>query len=749
MSRPFASLSRKAALLGAAILLYPAIAGAQTPTPAAPVARPVAAKSTQGAKPAANEVQAVTVTAPTGAEDRSSIDRRSYSVSRDLQATTGSVADVLRGVPSVQVDVQGNVSLRGDPNVTIMIDGKPSGMFRGEGRGQALQQMPAAAIDRVEVMTNPSAAYSPEGAAGIINLITKQQRGAGLVGSVRANVGTGDRYNGGVSAAYNANTFTFSGDAGWRHDVVNGTIVEQRTLMDPASGGLVESRQDIGFASEGDSQNARAGVDYDPDRKTHLGVELRYNGLRFGSTVASHYLARDAIGAAAGGYNRAGAGEMDRSTTEVSGDWRRKFEEDGHALSVNLSREWTRDGRGSRATTTTDAAASAVFEDIHTGDELVLTRLKAEYTRPMPAQAKLVAGYELQVYGNDYQNYGARGPLGAPLVVDPGLTNRFIYDQTVHAIYATYQQPLGKLTVLGGLRLETATIETNQVTSDQQDRQDYIKLYPSLHLRYVLSAAQQLTASYSKRIQRPAAQDLNPYRVYQDPYTYREGNPFLKPQETDSFEVGWQHGRQATYYLATLFYRDAHDGVTDVVRDLGQGVLLMSKDNLGQSRSAGLELVANGRFNAALSYVVSGNVFWNEIDARDQGFAGKRSNSSLSGYAALNWQPTPRDFVQLSGFGTGKRLTPQGYHQPTGMLNLGYRHKFNDKLAAVVIVQDALKSLSDRLVVDTPALKTRRDQDLDMRALFIGLTWSFGGQTGRRSRDNGFDFQPPGVGAPT
>jgi outer membrane receptor protein involved in Fe transport len=193
--------TRRAALLAATgLVAFSANAFAQTTSSSPPPAK----------KEPSNQVQGVTITAPNSQDIKTSIDRRSYSLGKDLQATTGSVADVLRNVPSVQVDVQGNVSLRGDSNVTIMIDGKPSGMFKGENRGQVLQQIPASQFERVEVMTNPSAAFSPEGTAGVINLITKQQRGVGTTGSVRGNVGTEGRKNASVSLARNTKALTLS-----------------------------------------------------------------------------------------------------------------------------------------------------------------------------------------------------------------------------------------------------------------------------------------------------------------------------------------------------------------------------------------------------------------------------------------------------------------------------------------------------------------------------------------------------------
>jgi outer membrane receptor for ferrienterochelin and colicin len=204
----------KILLLAATAVLCPSLVLAQATSAPSSVPAPKAVGKAAGKPDAPTAVEGVTVTSDSTAM-RTSIDRRSYSVANDLTAKTGSIADALRNIPSVEVDVQGNVSLRGDPNVTIMIDGKPSSMFNGDGKADALQQMPADQIDRVEVMTNPSAAYRPDGTAGIINLITKKNRKPGATGSFKLNVGPDGRYNTGVTGNYVKGKLTLSGDAGF------------------------------------------------------------------------------------------------------------------------------------------------------------------------------------------------------------------------------------------------------------------------------------------------------------------------------------------------------------------------------------------------------------------------------------------------------------------------------------------------------------------------------------------------------
>jgi outer membrane receptor protein involved in Fe transport len=343
----------------------------------------------------------------------------------------------------------------------------------------------------------------------------------------------------------------------------------------------------------------------------------------------------------------------------------------------------------------------------------------------MPHEGRLKLGLDIHDDDNDYDATARRGVSEATAAPDPSQTNLFLYRQAINAGYATYEQPLGDWTVLGGLRLEDVKLDLNQVTSRQTSSQDYFRAYPSLHLAYRATDTQQLTLNYSHRVQRPQAQDLNPFR-FVDAVSARQGNPNLQPQDTQSFEAGWQMKDGGTFYLATAYYRSSKNGVTDIVTDIGGGVLLTSKQNLASSQSAGLELVANGRLTKTLTYNVSTNLYWTELAGVAQGVEQTRSSFAQGGRFSLNWQATPKDLFQFNGSLNAKRLTPQGHTEPMFLPFLGYRHKFSDALSAVVTVQDPLNRYVYRQVIDTPTLHERTEGRGRIQSAFVGLTWSFG-----------------------
>jgi outer membrane receptor protein involved in Fe transport len=680
-------------------------------------------------KPPPKTVQEVVVSGA-APDVRTSIDRNSYTVAKDLSTVSGSIADALRNVPSVEVDVQGNVSLRGDPNVAIMIDGKPSGQFRGEGRGAALQALPADQIERVEVITNPTAEFSPEGGAGVINLITRKARKPGYSGSLRASYGSEGRTNGGFTGAYNSRKLALNGSASWRTDPQKFRLDDERRRTDPATGEVTSSSAATHQRGEGRIVNMSGGADYDLDEANRLSAETRLFNVVTSVEAFERFEDRDATGRSRRLYDRPGEVRLDHLYRESSATWRRKFSGEDHQLTVVASYETSRIENDRDLELRDEIPPGPLQQQVFaTRNMLRKTEVKADYGRPMPHEGKLKAGYALQLDANRYDNTASI----------PGFTNLFKYDQAIHAAYATYEQPLGEWTVLAGLRLEDVRIDVDQVTTDLQGENDYFRAYPSLHVSYQLDEATRLTASYSRRVQRPFAFDLNPFVIYAGPFDLRSGNPGLKPQETDAFEAVWQRRRNGTFYQATAYYRESRHGFTDVIRQLPGGVLLTTKANLGESRTAGAELVANGRLTSELTYNASVNVFWTEIEAGGLGFPGRRSGTTAAGRANLNWQPTAKDFVQVNAILQGQRLLAQGRYAGMGVLNLGYRRKLTDDFALTVTWNDVFATLRQRQEIDTPTLRVRQEFRGNARAIFLGVSWTFGG-AGQKPREPAFDF---------
>jgi outer membrane receptor protein involved in Fe transport len=721
----------------AVCLMAPSLAQAQTaPTGPAP-AQPPPAQSPSGTKP-----EEIVVT---GARSDvvATADRVSFNITNDLNVQTGTVADALRAVPGVEVDLQGQVSLRGDPGVTILIDGRPSALLRGDSRGEALLSMPANQLERVEVITNPSAAMSPEGSGGVINLVTRQARRNTRSLTVRPTIGLEGR--GGISfnGSHSGNGLTVTGDLGYRRFAGDAEATQLRSRLDPVSGSFVSSRLDADIENVFSSRNARGAVEYDVDKKNRVSTELSYRDGS-GEVERSDELVSENAGLS---YQR--ESEIDLSQRGMSGraSWRRTLPGKEHEVLADIEVERGRMKREVEAVTDF-ASAPQAFERIRNEGQRRDNTLKLDYKKQLGEDSSLNLGYHGSLSESDFDSAGSRGASLNALLSVPGLTNSFEYDQLIHAFFGTYRFRVGKLETQAGLRLEQVETTIDQITDNVRFDNDYFRVYPTLHLGYELPDNQRLRGSYSRRIQRPSPQDLNPYTFYIDPRNLRRGNPFLRPEVTDSFELAWHLRKGGAFYSLTGFYRRAGGGVTDIISDFGDGIFLTTRANLATAERIGAELVANGRLSKTLSYNASGTLLWNEIDPRLGGASTPRSGTTGSARTNLNWQPTPKDFFQLNAMFNGKQLLPQGYRESFGMLNLGYRRKVNDKLSLLLTAQNVLDSAKQVVVFDTPTIRDRFEQRGPAQILMFGLTYTIGGQTGRQRQEPAFDFsQDPGAGA--
>ena len=731
----------------AACLMAPAAAQAQTPpAPApqgqAPQAQPPAGERARapGQAPAG---QNLTVTGT-----RSNVvvtpDRMSFNVANDLQVQTGTVADALRAVPGVEVDVQGNVSLRGDPGVRIMIDGRPSAMLNGDNRGDVINSMPATQIERVEVITNPGAELSPEGSAGVINLVTRQgqPRRNTRTATARVNVGGTDRYAVNLNGSISQPGLTATGDVGYRRFSFDTGGFQERERLNPATGLFVSSRQDSETEASNGFGNARFGLDYDVAPQNRLSLETRF-GQGTGDIDRVDVFVSDI---AAQNFER--TSEMDMSQRMLGGrlSWRRTMEGTGHEFTADFDAQDLRLRRAIDAVTAF-AAGNQNFEQIRNAIDRNDYMLRLDYKRPTGEDQSLNIGYQADSRAVAMDFSGAFGPTLAALTPSPNLTNAFEYDEMVHAWYGTYRFKLGDLDIQSGLRLEQVETELNQITDGTRFNRDYFRAYPTLHLSHALNDETTLRGSYSRRIQRPNPIDLNPYTFYIDALNLRRGNPNLLPEITDSFEVGVQHRKAGNFYSLTGFYRRSSDGITDVISDLGNGAFLTTRANLATAQRIGAEFILNGRFSPELSYNASATVQWHEIDPRIGGISDPDSIVTGNVRANLSWQMTPRDFFQLNGNWAGRQLLPQGYRDSGPMLNFGYRRKVNDRLSLMLTVQDVLATGRQEIVFETPFLRDRIVQRGPGRIAFLGIVYNLTQPTGRqRQQEPAFDFQQPSTG---
>jgi outer membrane receptor protein involved in Fe transport len=662
-------------------------------------------------------------------ESYNSIDRRVYNVGKDVQSSAGSASDLLQNVPSVQIDIDGNVSLRGDQNVLVLIDGKPSALMSAANRPDALAQMAADSIERIEVITNPSAKFKPDGTAGIINIVLKRKHDAGYSGTFRANVGNDSRSNYGLSGNYNPGKYNITGNLSVRKDFRPRYSQESRSHLDTASNTFISTKQSTTERMRPLTRIAEIGADYNIDDDDQLGATVDYNYRTFHRTSTITNVTQAADGTETSDYDRMRSDPEWQKTLGLGTTYRHSFSEKGHELSAEIKRErhWEQeDNQYTNVYPTPPAPTSfdyTLIRPTETG-----TDLSADYSRPMSGDAKLEAGYAGEVDKDDMNFLGGYfDPASGTWLVDATQTNRFIYRDSIQAIYATYGRPLGRFAFLGGLRLEKTFIDTNQVTTQVRDKNDYLRLYPTLHLNYDLTETGQLVLNYSHRIHRPEGEDLNPFPEYQDPFNLRAGNPMLGPEETHSIESGYQYRKDETTLLAAVYLRDTYHAFTTVTRYIDSVTLLTTEENLASSRSGGVELILTTPLGQSATLNVSANAYDNEVDASNLGYSGNRSTMAWDAKLRVEWRVSKADDVQLNLNYSGRRLTAQGYRLPNDVANLGFRHEFKVKnITFVLTVSDLFDSLKERTVIDTPVLHDYLMRRRTSRIIYAGFIYNFG-----------------------
>jgi outer membrane receptor protein involved in Fe transport len=604
-----------------------------------------------------------------------------------------------------------------------------------------LEQMPADSIEKIEVITNPSAKYKPDGTAGIINITLKRTHDPGYSGSIRANVGNDSRYNVSLSGNYRPGKYNISGLVSVRQDDRLRYSNDVRTHLDAATNTIVSTNQSVVEHTRPLSRLAQLGADYSPDKNDKVDLSLEYNLRTFFRTSTTTNLSRDATGMVTSDYDRLRVDPEWQKTQSVDGSWQHSFADEGHEFSIDVKRErhWEQEDNHYtdvyRTPLTPTTFDTTLIKPTETTSEIA-----AAYSRPLKDDAKLESGYteDFDVYDTDYRG-GYFDPIANAWLIDLTRTNRFIYKDYIHALYGTYGRAFGKFGFLTGLRLEETSIDTDQVTSQLVDHSSYLRIHPSLHLTYNLSDESQLQLNYSHRIHRPESDDLNPFPEYQDPFNLRAGNPRLKPAETHSIETGYQYRKDDTTYLVALYFRDTYHSFTQVTRYIDSTTLLTTQENLATSQSGGLELTAT-RSIGPVTVNFSGNAYRNQIDASNLGLSSSRSTLTWDAKLNASYRVSKTTQIQLNSNYTATRLTAQGERRPTYITNLGLKHDFPDKKTSLIFtVSDVFNSLKERTIIDTPTLHDDTTRRRSSRIVYVGFIYNFG-KTSKKAKDDGLKF---------
>lgn len=656
------------------------------------------------------------------------LDRKVFNVERDLASSGGSAEDLLRNIPSITVDLDGNISLRGSSNVRILINGKPSALT-GLDRQGFLQQIAAGTIERVEVLTNPSAKYDPEGMGGIINLIMKQQNKQGFNVQTSLNVGTNDKYNGNINLNYRVGKFNLQ--TGYSYNYDNRFFRGERTRTTET----LDTFWRLDQRTDGDrlrkSHTIQGGVEYFLSTKAVIGVRGNYSdqqGENFSGRDNRFLNVEDILYLQS---NRSEAGTSDQQSWELNMDYRLRMRNEGQELSFSAQR-----------TQSDEIEADNYLEDFFAPDDAFLYTdrqrnpslqdndlwlFQTDYVHPFGKKTIFETGGRATLRGvgidNELLNFD---PASNAFIINTELSNNFDYQEDVYAAYGILKGSTGKWEWQAGVRAEqTNTTATLLEPQKQVFENDYFSLFPSAFLTYKLGEFSGLQFNYSRRINRPNFRALNPFIDYGDPLNPRGGNPYLLPEFINSYEFNYQRSYKAGSLTLGGYFREITDIITRIaVPDETGTVNLRTFANLSRGRNYGVEAIVNLRPMEKLQIVLNGNAYRSEIDGNaeaDLNAAGYMFSGRVQGSYTLG-----KDWgLQLTGFYRSPGIQPQGTMDAMYSVDFGVRKPIlKDKGAITLRATDLFNTRRFGFNTTTGGITEDAFFQRESRIVFLGFTYS-------------------------
>ena len=669
-----------------------------------------------------------------------SIDRKTYHVENDILGQTGSASDILENIPSVTVDVDGTVSLRGSSNVTFFINGRPSALLK-HNSAMALQQIPASTIERIEVITNPSAKYKPDGTGGIINIVLKKDKKRGFNGSLMGNAGNQGRYNANLTLNYNTGKMNIYGNYGFRRSNYPSTFRDTRINRDSLQN-IINYYENSG-STEGSpvSHLGNMGLDYQFNEHNRLEVSGNADFQHLKRTQNTFSIWKNAAMEITSEYHTFRLNEESEMEWESSAVFTHQFDQEDHELQIELNVTGYDETEDNHYTETYSVPAGR--EDI--SRNLIKkggpqTELYVEYVLPIGEESELDAGYVGEFFNDNLTHIGENfDQANNKWITDTNKTNNFIFHQYIHALYTTFAHSFEKLSFMAGLRAEQALITSNLLTLDSIVPNNYFRLYPTLHLAYEFNDEQQIQLNYSHRVRRPDSDEMNPFPEYIDPRNAEAGNPRIKPEQIHSIEFGYQLKKEKFTFQPTVYYRYKYDAFAEIQKYVNDSVLVTSFENLTQDQSVGMELIATLNAGKFLTINLSSNGYYHIIDASNLGYSSNKSAFSVDTKLGANLNISRTTLLQMYAYHRSARLTAQGRRNPVFYSNFGIRQDIlKEKASLILTVSDVFNTLKSESLIDTPQLYKKSVRSRVTQIIYFGFVYRFGNSS-KQQGDLKFD----------
>jgi len=668
-----------------------------------------------------------------------SLDKRIFNVGKDLASAGGTAEDILDNVPSVTVDVEGNVSLRGAGGVRILVNGKPSALVSAD-NANGLRSIQANMIDRVEVVTNPSARYEAEGMAGIINIILKKNQKKGLNGSFDANAGYPENFGLGINLNYRKNRLNWFTNlsARFRNGPGRGSLEQEFFNTD------LFSRMERMHERGGLSGNFRFGADYFFNPKSILTTAFSYQ--RSDEKNFSELTFLDAFGSFDNVFqitDRTDDEQEDEENLEYSLSYKKTFDRKGHEFKADFRYEAKLEEESSifrENYFTPERVQLDSFLNQNSANEEGERRgaLQLDYIRPFGENGKFELGYRGSIRNID-NDYEVLEEVDGSIIRNPDFSNNFIYDENIQALYATFGNKINKFSYQVGLRGEFSDVKTElKETNEINDRQ-YANLFPSAFLTYDLPNRNAVQLSYSRRVRRPRFWDLNPFFTLSDRRNIFRGNPNLDPEFTDSYEIGhikyWEKGTLSS----SIYYRHTIDLIQRIIKpnpDDDNGTI-REPENIGTKDDYGLEFTFS--YTPKKWWRINGDVnFFRSLTK------GQDENNDLSAEATTSsFRLTSRTTlwkkvdVQLRGNYRAPRETIQGRNKGVGHLDFAANMDiWKNKGTITLSVRDVFNSRLRQYLTETDSFRSEGEFQWRARVVTLSLNYRLN-QKKRRGRSGG------------
>ena len=680
------------------------------------------------------------------------LDKKVYNVGQDMMVKGGTVSDVLDNVPSVSVDVDGNVSLRGNDNVRILIDGKPSGLG-GINIAEALKLIPAETIDKVEVITNPSARYDAEGGGGIINIVLKKGKNLGVNGTLTATTGNPDNF--GLNGTINLRTkkvnyFTTQGYSYRKGPGNTKSFTEYLDANGETSSYLDEKRMNERLSK---GYNGNVGFEWYVTPSitwTNTFSYRKSDGENPDDVVQKFYDPAFDLQKLTTRYNGqlSGGEDMDYAT-----NFMKKFKTDGHQLVIDASYSKNRDNDNSLIDiTSNNFLTNSISNNQQRTDNLQKQKrvlFQADYVLPFAEKYRFEAGYRLNITDLT-TDYSVEDRIGGNFVNNAQFTNALQYKEKVNAVYTQFGSKIDKFSYLVGLRFEDSNININQFTQAIFKNKSYSNLFPSAFLTYELGDFENISLSYSKRISRPRSWYINPFSSLSSNINIFRGNPDLDPSLTDSYDLGYLKKFNKFTFNTSMYFNTTTDAVqfvrnTEVIDNTS--VLITSPINVGTQERFGFEFTLS--YNAYKWWKLNGNFnFFRNQTKGEYTYTGLNStpetinfdNTALSWFARITSKvslPYGIDW-QTNGTYNAPQDNAQGRSKGIASMNLAFsKDVFKDKGTIALNVSDVFNSRKRITDTNLPSQNVSSEMQWRERQVNLSFTYRFNRKKTDRERPRG------------